>query len=82
MGIQTTVVFTDLHGSTAVFEALGNARATETVTQITTWIAKQCRDHSGQVVKTLGDGVLAMFSSSERAVAAVVEIQRLHHKRN
>lgn len=80
MGVQTTVVFTDLHGSTAVFEALGNARATETVTQITTWIAKQCTGHRGKVVKTLGDGVLAMFPDCASAIAAVVDIQRLHHK--
>ena len=42
MGVQTTVVFTDLHGSTAVFEALGNVLATETVTEITNRIAHQC----------------------------------------
>lgn len=81
MGVQTTVVFTDLHGSTAVFEALGNARATETVTQITTWIAEQCELSGGRVVKTLGDGVLAMFPDGQSAVNAVVELQRLHFKR-
>lgn len=80
MGVQTTVVFTDLHGSTAVFEALGNARAAETVTQITTWIAQQCERHGGQVVKTLGDGVLAMFSDKRSAVNAVVNLQRSHSK--
>ena len=80
MGVQTTVVFTDLHGSTAVFEALGNARATEAVTQITNWIGQQCTRHRGKVVKTLGDGVLAMFSDSAAAIAAVVDIQRQHHK--
>jgi adenylate cyclase len=81
MGVQTTVVFTDLHGSTAVFEALGNARATETVTQITSWISKRCAAHGGRVVKMLGDGVLAMFPDSRSAVNAVVELQRVHYKR-
>lgn len=80
MGVQTTVVFTDLHGSTAVFEALGNVRATEIITQITSWIAKQCVLNGGQVVKTLGDGVLAMFPDGQRAVNAVVDLQRLHSK--
>jgi len=61
MGVQATVVFTDLHGSTAVFEALGNARATESVTQITTWITEQCERHGGRLVKTLGDGVMVDF---------------------
>ena len=81
MGVQTTVVFTDLHGSTAVFEALGNALATETVTEITTWIARQCVQSGGRVVKTLGDGVLAMFPDGQSAVNAVVEIQRTHSSR-
>lgn len=80
MGVYSTVVFTDLHGSTAVFEALGNARAAETVTQITTWIAQQCHRHEGTVVKTLGDGVLAMFADRHSAIAAVVALQRGHSK--
>ncbi|TAH10508.1 MAG: adenylate/guanylate cyclase domain-containing protein [Curvibacter sp.] len=82
MGIQATVVFTDLHGSTGVFEALGNARATESVTQITSWIAQLGQRHDGRVVKTLGDGVMLIFSTSRHAVSAVVEIQRLHHKKS
>jgi adenylate cyclase len=81
MGVQATVVFTDLHGSTAVFEALGNARATETVTQITTWITRQCELHGGRLIKTLGDGVMVIFTNNQQAIAAVVEIQRLHHKK-
>jgi class 3 adenylate cyclase len=81
MGVKATVVFTDLHGSTAVFEALGNALATETITNITAWIAKQCEQANGRVVKTLGDGVLAMFPDSTSAVKAVVELQRVHFNR-
>ncbi|MDZ7921135.1 adenylate/guanylate cyclase domain-containing protein [Rhodoferax sp.] len=81
MGVQATVVFTDLHGSTGVFESLGNARATESVTQITAWIANESERHGGRLVKTLGDGVMLVFSDPSRAVSAVVEIQRLHHKR-
>lgn len=81
MGVQATVVFTDLHGSTAVFEALGNALATETITNITAWIAQQCELANGRVVKTLGDGVLAMFPDGQSAVKAVVELQRVHFAR-
>lgn len=78
MGVQATVVFTDLHGSTAAFEALGNARATETITKITNWIVKQVSDQGGNVVKTLGDGVLALFPDSYSAAKAVVDLQRAH----
>lgn len=81
MGVQATVVFTDLHGSTAVFESLGNARATEVVTQITDWIAQQCTASGGRVIKTLGDGVLAVFTDAQAAVNGVVELQRGHSKK-
>ncbi len=78
MGVQTTVVFTDLHGSTAVFEALGNAAATETVTEITRWIGRKCVQGGGRIVKTLGDGVLAMFPDEQHALTSVVELQRAY----
>ncbi|GAB4400133.1 MAG: hypothetical protein OHK0048_14850 [Rhodoferax sp.] len=76
MGVQATVIFADLYGSTGVFESLGNARATEVVTHATAWIAEQCARHGGHVVKFLGDGVLATFIDGQRALEAVVDIQR------
>ena len=81
MSVHTTVVFTDLFGSTSVFEALGNVRATQAVTQITTWIAQIVEAHGGRVVKMLGDGVLALFTDNPSAINAVVEMQRTHQKR-
>lgn len=79
--IQSTVVFADLMGSTGVFEATGNARATEAVTDMTRWIGEICVMHGGRVVKTLGDGVLAIFPNGKGGIDAVVQMQRLHQKR-
>ena len=81
MGVHSTVVFTDLFGSTSAYEALGNARATQAVTQITTWIATVLESHGGRVVKMLGDGVLALFEDNPSAIDAVVALQRSHQKR-
>lgn len=81
MSVHTTVVFTDLFGSTRVFEALGNAKATQAVTQVTSWIAGIVESHGGRVVKMLGDGVLALFEDNPSAINAVVEMQRTHQKR-
>ncbi len=81
MAATSTVVFADLTGSTGVFEALGNAKATETVTRLTQWISQVCEAHGGRVVKTLGDGVLALFPNAVCAIDAVVEMQRNHLKR-
>lgn len=77
----TTVVFADLTGSTGVFETLGNEAATQTITALTQWIGQVCAAHGGRVVKTLGDGVLAMFPAGPEAVDAVVELQRGHARR-
>jgi len=81
MGANTTVVFADLTGSTGVFETLGNAKATQAITRLTQWISQVCEAHSGRVVKTLGDGVLAVFPDAVGAINAVVEMQRNHLKR-
>lgn len=77
---DTTVVFADLTESTALFELLGNAEATDVVTRLTRWIAAVCAHHQGKAVKFLGDGVLITFAHSDAAVDAVTELQRLHHK--
>lgn len=81
MSATTTVVFADLTGSTGVFEALGNERATKAITKLTQWIGEVSQVHGGRVVKTLGDGVLAVFPDGPRALDAVVEMQRVHQKR-
>lgn len=80
MGVQTTVVFADLLGSTGVFESLGNAKATEAVTQATNWVSDKITAHGGRVVKLLGDGVLAIFTQSADAITTVVDIQRSYQQ--
>ncbi len=81
MPANSTVVFADLTGSTRVFEAMGNARATETVTRLIQWIGGVCEVHGGRVVKSLGDGVFAIFSNGAAAISAALEMQRNHQKR-
>ena len=80
MGVRTTVVFTDLTGSTSVFETLGNAKATKAVTQLTRWICDLFESRGGRVIKTLGDGVLAVFPDASTAIDAAVQMQRSHQK--
>lgn len=60
---------------------MGNARATETVTRLTQWIGGVCEAHGGRVVKSLGDGVFAIFGDGVSATKAVLEMQRNHQKR-
>src|SRR6478672_1495972 len=68
--LQRTVLFADLRGSTSMFETLGNADATAVVTRSVALLARVVVAHGGQVVKTLGDGLMAVFETPAASVAA------------
>ncbi|MFY9509555.1 MAG: adenylate/guanylate cyclase domain-containing protein [Rubrivivax sp.] len=65
-----TVLFADLRGSTALYETLGNAEATSVVTHCVGALARSVGDAGGRVVKTLGDGLMAVFAAPSEAVQA------------
>ena len=67
-----TVLFADLRGSTSLFETLGNAEATSVVTHCVNAIVRPVDEHGGHVVKTLGDGLMAVFADSRPAVQASI----------
>ena len=71
---ERTVLFADLRGSTSMYETLGNTDATAVVTQSVSLLARIIGHHGGRVVKTLGDGLMAMFPASAAAVAAADEM--------
>lgn len=75
---MSTVVFADLSGSTALYELLGNERASQAVTGLTRWMGAVVQSHGGRVVKELGDGVLSVFTDATSALAAAAEMQRRH----
>ena len=58
---QRTVLFADLRGSTSLYETLGNAEATSVVTHTVTTMARTVPECGGQLIKTLGDGLMAAF---------------------
>jgi adenylate cyclase len=72
--VQRTVLFADLRGSTSMYETLGNSDATAVVTQSVALLARIVGVHDGRVVKTLGDGLMAMFMSPRPAVSAADEM--------
>jgi len=67
-----TVLFADLRGSTGLFESLGNAEATSVVTQCVNALCAPVGSHGGQVIKTLGDGLMAVFDAPPTAVASAM----------
>jgi len=68
--LQRTVLFADLRGSTAMYETLGNAEATAVVSRSVALLARIVTVHGGQVVKTLGDGLMAVFDLPNKGVSA------------
>ena len=69
---ERTVLFADLRGSTALFETLGNAEATSVVTHCVAAVGRAVVQHGGQVIKTLGDGLMAVFDTPAAAANASV----------
>ncbi len=72
---ERTVLFADLRGSTSLFETLGNAEATSVVTHCVSALGQRVTAAGGTVVKTLGDGLMAVF---ERSPAAAEAAARMH----
>jgi class 3 adenylate cyclase len=74
---RCTVLFADLRGSTGLYERLGNAAAAELVTKTVQALAGTGVATHGRVVKTLGDGLMALFTSSQAGVSAALRMQAL-----
>jgi class 3 adenylate cyclase len=69
------VVFTDLVGSTERAAKLGDASWKATIERHDAEIARIVTQNGGHVVKSTGDGVLATFSSTSRALRAIDRIR-------
>lgn len=72
-----TVLFADLRGSTSLFESLGNAEATSVVTHCVNALGAPVTGNAGTVVKTLGDGLMAVFDAPHPALEAAVEMHEV-----
>jgi class 3 adenylate cyclase len=70
------VLFTDIVDSTALAQSFGPARWRELVGTHNERIQFEVDRYRGRLVKTTGDGALAMFDGSERAVRAAAAICR------
>lgn len=71
---ERTVLFADLRGSTSLYEQLGNAEATSVVTHTVRALATTVVDCGGQVVKTLGDGLMAAFQTPQAGTQAAMQM--------
>ena len=70
-----TFLFTDLKGSTALYERVGDLVAYDLVREHFHVLYDVVRAEAGAVVKTIGDAVMATFSTPDRALAAALRMR-------
>ena len=72
---QTTVLFADVSGSTKLYEAAGDVLAAEAIGRCLEKLRLSAEATGGRVVKTMGDSVMALFSSPDAAASAAARMQ-------
>jgi class 3 adenylate cyclase len=77
-----TVLFTDIVGSTAMTQALGDAGAQKVVRAHNRIVREALSAHAGREVKHTGDGIMASFAKTSDAVEGAILMQRETMKHN
>ena len=70
-----TILFTDIVGSTALTQRLGDEGAMEVLRQHDDAVRESLREWGGNEIKHTGDGIMASFMSASRAVRCALAIQ-------
>jgi class 3 adenylate cyclase len=70
-----TFLFTDLRGSTALYDRVGDLAAYDLVRSHFGALIAAVSAEGGAVVKTIGDAVMATFSSPERGLRAAIRMR-------
>jgi class 3 adenylate cyclase len=73
--VLATVLFTDIVGSTERAAALGDDRWRSLLRRHDDLVRDEVRRHRGRVVKSLGDGALAVFDGPSRAIGSAAAIR-------
>jgi class 3 adenylate cyclase len=73
---QQTILFTDIVGSTRLYEQVGDGAAFYAVRRHFLKTYDVVRMHGGVVVKTIGDAVMGAFPDPAGALRAAIELQR------
>ena len=81
-GAFRTILFTDVEGSTAFTQRLGDEKGREVLREHER-ITREClRAHGGSEINTMGDGFMASFSSATKALECAIAMQRAFAEHN
>ncbi|MBT5498134.1 MAG: adenylate/guanylate cyclase domain-containing protein [Alphaproteobacteria bacterium] len=73
---HVTIMFTDLKGSTALYEAIGDSQAYHLVREHFAVLGKAVRENNGSIVKTIGDAIMASFADPLDGLKCGIQIHR------
>ncbi len=73
--LEVAIVFADVVGSTQLYDKFGDTKASETVALCLDVMKDATHQFDGTVIKTIGDEVMATFSTVENAMSAAVVMQ-------
>jgi class 3 adenylate cyclase len=81
-GAFRTILFTDVEGSTALTQRVGDAKAREVLRAHERIVREALNAHGGSEVKTMGDGFMASFSSATGALECAIAMQTAFAEHN
>jgi class 3 adenylate cyclase len=74
--VELAVLFSDVVGSTRIYEALGDQGAREVIAVCIDLMQSATEQNHGTVIKTMGDEVMATFPTADDSLNAAAQIQR------
>lgn len=73
--VEVAILFADVVGSTQLYEDLGDSQARDMVARCLEIMRDATESNDGEVIKTIGDEVMATFDKADDAMAAAKRMQ-------
>ena len=73
--LEVAILFADVVGSTQLYDKFGDTKASETVARCLDVMKDATHQFNGTVIKTIGDEVMATFSTVDEAMGAATQMQ-------
>ncbi len=78
----TTVLITDMEGSTAEMEGLGDAVGMDVIRTHERLVRAVVHTHGGREIKSMGDGFMVAFDAPAKGIACALDVQEALHEHN
>jgi class 3 adenylate cyclase len=79
---RATLLFSDIVGITHFFEAHGDVAGRQRIERHNALLFPVIRRHTGTVLKTIGDAIMASFEDEDEAVEAAIHMQQVLARHN